>query len=428
MTRHILPLLALILNLLLVTACTPVTDPNGGDIEYTSVPYRSEDPPVGYDSSAHMAIVEYLGVDFSDAANIQNYSRARILVLNPYVVWGTPGNENAIAQLKAANPDLRVIGYFNSQTSWVSWGEGSMRDSDTYEADWARAVEPYWSYTTTGDTMMAWPGKVVLDILDPDCREAMVGVLATHWQAHESVFDGIFWDHFNTELWVDDSVPGCDGELDLDRDGVPHHDDENEIQAYREASVDLIERVRVALGNDIIQVANGNRAAKESEFAGILDGTMYENFPSVGFATNRERQALDPGAYNNLFAARNWFRQDNGGPYLILSNTKIYQVEDPAGGLMDVPYADFVRVVALLSENYVSYHESNGVTTYGWPTVDLDLGNPLGEAVVDGDLVSREFERGSISLDFGGRESHFPFAYEVFQDGNLIYEFHSSVD
>ena len=83
----------------------------------------------------------------------------------------------------------------------------------------------------------------------------MVGVLANHWHRHPNVLDGVFWDHFNMILWVPDELPGVEGELDLDGDGIAHREDEDEIEAYRQASEDLIREFRNALGDDVIQIA-----------------------------------------------------------------------------------------------------------------------------------------------------------------------------
>ena len=420
MTRNILPSLTLIISMLFLVACTPISDPLEASPDEGNLPDRGANDDFQEETSNHMAIIEYWGVDFSDPVNIEKYSRANILVVNPYVMWAEGANESAIASMKALNPDLKVIGYFNSQTSWIEWSLDSGPGRGTYENDWANAVQPYWSYTTTGDTMLAWPGKVLVNILDEDCREAMVGVLANHWTAHSNVFDGIFWDHFNSELWVMESVAGRDGELDLDGDGIAHLDDEDEMQAYREASVDLIQRSRNVLGNDIIQVSNGNRAARDSVFASILDGTMYERFPDVGFYNGREQQALDPEAGNNLFAVRNWFRQDNGGPYVILSNTSFHYYPDADGTQVLGPYSDFCRVVALLTGNYVTYHTGEGNTNYGWPSVELNLGAPLGGVSIDGMSVSREFENGQVLLDFSDGRSQAPFSYWIWQSGSLV--------
>ncbi|PID80774.1 hypothetical protein CSB20_05755 [bacterium DOLZORAL124_64_63] len=366
-----------------------------------------------------MAIVEYGSANFSQQANLEKYSRPRVLVVNPSQVWRERSNPAAIATMKELNPDLKVLGYFNAHSSWLRWGNDHYPDG-SYESDWYDATRPYWSYTTEGDTMMSWPGKALINILNPDCREAMVQVLRNHWEAHDNVFDGIFWDHFNTKLWVINELEGREGDMDLDGDGISHKNDEDEMEAYRQASVALITRAREVLGEDVIQITNGNRAAVDEEFAGLVDGAFYEHFPEVGFSGDEMRNALDPACPNNLFTARSWMRTRNGGPFLILSNTHFVYREDAQGHREAVRLAEFNRAVALITGNLVSYHSDDCRTHYGWPDQEVNLGRPLGEAQFEGDFVSREFENGRVWLDFSEARLGAPFSFQIQQNGMII--------
>lgn len=426
--KKILPVYAILTGILVLTGCTQPVEEGAGALLYeppvSTPPDLEEDQERGGgdivdEFSGHMAIVEYQGVDFREQENLDKYSRARVLVINPYTVWSPSSNPDAISTMKSTNPDLRVLGYFNAQTSWLRWGNDSYAD-DSYQKEWYEATRPYWSYTTEGDTMMAWPGKVVLNILDENCRSAMIGVLSDHWTAHSNVFDGIMWDHFNEKLWVMRTLEGRYGDLDLDGDGIPHNEDEDEMAAYRDASVELVTLARQVLGNDIIQVPNGARAGRDSAFAALVDGSLYENFPDVGFAGDDIRMALDPDNYNNLFAARNWMRTENGGPYLILLNPGFGSGRDENGDIQSVRMAEFSRVVAIMTRNLVTYHPDNMKIAYGWPEQEVSLGLPLGPVTIEGDRFARDFENGSIWLDFTGGSHPSPFSFEITQNGEVV--------
>lgn len=388
-------------------------------VENPIVPDTS--PPLPVQSS--MAIVDFTYMDLTDQANQEAVARARIYVNEMTYLWSPVQNQRAVAALKARNPDLKVIGYVNAQTSWLMWGDDpKMQTTNPYGWDWYQATRPYWSYTTTGDTMMSWPGKVVVNILEPACREAMIDVLAAHWNAHSNVVDGIYWDHFNTSLWVADNVPGRTGSLDLDGDGIAHPDDQDEMAAYREASSALVQELRARLGEDIIQVTNGNRAAMDSTFAGLVDGMLYENFPEVGFWGQNMSQALDPTAWNSLFNSRHWPRTQNGGPFVILSNKDRFTYTSDQG-VRDYRYADFARLAALMTGTLVSYHSAARQWDYGWPEVDLYLGEPLAEADVAAGRLVREFTNGTITVNMTTGDLPIPFSFTISEGRDVVQRF-----
>ena len=383
------------------------------------------EPSVQESSWPAMAIVDWGSVDFSDPAVVAKFAQADILVLETAYLWQPGKNPGAIAALKELNPDLKIVGYISAHSSWLRWGvvDRSEQEEPSYNWEWYQATREYWSYSTTGDTMLSWPGKALLNVLDPDCRAAMVQVLTDHWHAHDNVLDGIFWDHFNAFLWVQISIPGVEGQMDLDGDGIPHREDEDEMQAYREASADLISRARRALGGDVIQIANGQRAAADSAFAGLLDGMFYENFPEYSFTGEKMRKALDPSVPNNLFAAATWPRSNNGGPWLILSNANRFTAQDDEGVPVSWRRAEFNRVVGLLTGCLPVYHAEGLEYQYGWPEIEVELGLPLAEAVIQEDRISREFEYGSVHLDFSGSTSLIPFDFAIVQKDSVRQQF-----
>lgn len=372
-------------------------------------------------ASGGMAIIDYAFLDLDDPIVASRCAKADILITETSSLWNPTVNVGAIDRLKAMNPRLKVLGYINAHGSWLRWGDDPAYDSEKqpYGYDWYVATRPYWSYTTTGDTMMSWTNQVLLNVLDPDCRAAMIAVLASHFNRYDNRLDGFFWDHFNLWLWVPDSVPGCEGEMDLDGDGIPHREDEDEMEAYRLASEDLINGVRDALGPQVIQVANGGRALRDSVFAGLLDGMMYEHFPTLGFRGAEMREALDPTVFNNLFAARHWPRTRNGGPWLIYSNKWINSFVDDQGQTVLYRQAEFARVAALLTGGYAAYHSDDQAMHIGWPAVEVDLGAPVGPPVFAGDGITRVYDRGQVQLTFTTGTMPRPFDFTIIQDGEV---------
>ncbi len=390
---------------------TPAPDDSRPDIDGPTVQDAIAESPV-------MAIVDYGWLGNPDTSTLDRYAKADIVVLDMANFWADAISVDIVQELKTRNPNVRVIGYVNAHDCWLTWENSAT----SYFADWYTATRPYWSYTTTGDTMQAWPGKVLVNILDPACRSAMIGVLASHLDVHHTRIDGLFWDHFNSWLWVPDVIPGVSGNMDLDGDGVAHRTDLDEQAAYRAASDAMVSEARARLGTDLIQIANGNRATTDPAFAALLDGAFYENFPEVGVTGGSYAGALDPASANNLLAVRSWLRTENGGPWVILSNKFQFNCSDGTGGWVNWREAEFVRVIAMLTDTAVSYH-AEPKTTWGWPAIDLDLGAPMSAMHMDGQVYEREFERGKVSLRMKSGLRPVPFDFAIVQAGDTVQTF-----
>lgn len=377
------------------------------------------------DDGGHMAIVHYAGMDLTDPGTIEDFARADIVVVQMPYLWSPTTPPDLIDRMKLANPEVKVVGYVNAHAVRLEWAE--IGDAHPFCRDSYELTRPHWSYSTAGDTMMSWPGAVLLDVLDPACRETMVSVLAEHWRSSANVPDGVYWDHFNDWLWVAD-VPGVQGEVDLDGDLVPHREDADEMEAYRGASEDLVRRLRLALGDRVIQIANGGRARRDSVFAGLLDGIMYEHFPDVNFRDGAMERILDMSTPDNIFAARRWPRRQNGGPWLILSNKFYAGYWTPDNSYQQIRLADLNRAVALVTGTHVAYHPPEQNTRYGWPDVPLDLGRPVAPAVRDGSLLRRQFERGTVLIDLDGGIGDIPFTYRIEGGAEIVQEFSGPAD
>ena len=397
-----------------MTGCSSPGNPDDPDSTFLS----------GDDGSLRIAALDYQVGDLNDPAELAKYTRADILIVQPDQFWGRSELEGRLAPLRAAKPELKIIAYFRSKAIRTSW-EANPRESQTYIYDLYQAAKPYWSYTTAGDTLMDWPGAVIFDYTNPAARQAMLDVFVTYQRTSSNKFDGVFWDYFNDYLWIAPSVTGMEGDPDMDGDGVPHMDDQDERQAFKDAQYDWAHEMQAAMGPDFIQIANGARALTDSLFAAEFDGMFYELFPNVGFGSGETfKYALDPNRYNNLFTARTWPRRTNGGPWLILSHSKLvgsYRNEDGYWETIDT--GNLLRAVALLTDATSIHYDLTGLPNTGVPAVELDLGCPLGETVITGDRFVRYFERGRVELVMGLGYYPIPFSYAIPENGTIVEKF-----
>ncbi len=368
------------------------------------------------DRSTQVAAWDVQLGDLDDPAEMAKIARADIFIAPTWQVWGTSLDMDKI---RMANPDIKILAYFRPTNIRKEWSRSSV-GSYTYQL--YHAALPYLSHTTTGDTASNWPGTYFYNLLNPEARAAMFQVFQNFQASSSNKFDGIFYDYFSTYLWVPANLEGVDGDPDLDGDGIAHKEDPDEIQAFLDAEDCWVDEVRAKMGEDFIQIANGVRAHRDSTFAAKLDGAFYEDFPAQAWwGPQHFRMALDPNEFNNLFAAHNWFRTNNGGPWLILSH------KNSAGVFFDSDYnAQYVdggrlaRAVAMLTDGVSITFQGFGVHDAGIPSVEYNLGPALGGVTIEGDTYTRQFRDGSIELIMRTGEFPFPFDFRVYRRGELI--------
>lgn len=374
-------------------------------------------------SPGNVAIIDWSAVDWADPANWEKYSRADVCMVMAAQLWGDQYRDTpVIPHLKALNPDLKVFGYISAKSAQLS---GEPAGSNAFWHDWFVRTRPFWVYTTTGDTAQDWPANVLVNILDPACRSAMVHTVADYQRRSANHLDGIMWDYFNNSLWVYSGIPSVTGDPDMDGDGIGHWADSGEMEAYRGAEVALVSAMRDSLGAGFIQIFNGQRGYSDAAFAGLADGLLYEIFPTLGWPQPNMRNAMDPAVVNSLPNVRGWVRTDNGGPWLILSNPWINRYQDLNNVVTTLNNGNVNRVTALLTDVYVAWHAPGSSTfsyTYGWTDNDICLGEPLGPAVHEGEFVRRDFQYGRVELEWKTGRYPDPFHYRIWSEGQLVEE------
>ncbi len=374
-------------------------------------------------SPDNVAILDLSAVDWTDRANIEKYSRSDLCQIMASRIWpgGLYGDINVFDQMRELNPDIKIVGYVSVKSAQLS-GEHSW--ADAFWHDWLENTRDYWCYTTTGDTLQDWENNVVLNILNPDCRQAMVETILEFHRSSINQLDGIYWDYFNNSIWVPDYL-SVEGEPDLDEDGIAHDNDPDEREAFRAAQVSLVEAVRDSLGEDFLMIFNGQRAYADSSFASLADGVVYELFPTLFFPNPDMKFALDPDYQYSLFRVRHWMRDGFGGPYLVLTNPWLNRYMDMNYEIADIDLGNQFRAVSMMVDGYACWASTTSSTfdyRYGWTKNNISLGLPLGPVTFEGDFMRREFQYGRVEIEMTSGGYPNPFDYRIWALGKLVEE------
>jgi hypothetical protein len=369
-------------------------------------------------SPRNVAILDFGAPNWADPATIEKFSRADVCIVMGHHLWmaGNSGHINVVEQLKALNPDLTIVGYVSVKSAHES---GPTYHPDSFWYKWWFRTSPFFMETTEGDTASDWPNSRLINILDPACRQVQVETIVEMQTGSLNVFDGIFWDYFNNSLWIP-AFMDVQGDIDLDGDGVAHYLDQDEMQAYRDAQELLVEAVRAELGEDFVQIFNGQRAYGDSSFAAMADGAWYELFPTLFFPDPDMANALDPAYEFSLMNVRPWFRTSNGGPFIVLGNPWINRYKDHNGEVQDINLGNVFRAVALVTDVHSVWNKNN--YAYGWTDNDISLGQPLGPAVFEGDFIRRDFQYGKIEIEMTLGTYPNAFDYRIWCLGQLVEE------
>ncbi len=417
----------IILFLLIVTVIGACTSPVSQETspQSTEVPSGGISDPgtlVGEADKSVPIVVFDSGIgNMSNPELMPSLLNADIFITDPSHFWGRSEYAEKLSLIRAANPKLKVLGFFRTKCVRTDWAELD-HEQNAYNQELYQAARPYFSYTTRGDTLSDWPGVANFNFIDPAARQAMLAIFKKYQDYSGAPLDGVYWDYFGDSLWISPDVHNVVGEPDMDGDGIPHWSDSDELVAYRAASVAWIHEMRRIYGDEFIQIVNGSRALTDSTFAGLVDGMFYETFPNVGYGGfAKYRDAMDAQVYNNLWAAHNWPRTANGGPWLILSNVLTnVRFTDINGDLRTLDFGDLNRVVALLTDASYVYYDMTGQHHAGCPSVQLSLGEPTASTIIRGNFFSRTFENGYVELEMGTGGGPIPFSFIIIQNGELV--------
>lgn len=371
-----------------------------------------------------VAITDFSRIDFSEPGMIEKFARADLVQLKGASLWrgGLSGDIPVIDRMKEINPDIKVVGYVSAKATPKYQPSPS---EDLFFQVWYERTMPYWVFTTAGDTAQDWATSRLINILDPACRGTMVSIVREFQETSLNRFDGVYWDYFNTMLWVPDNLDVI-GDPDMDGDGIGHWSDADEMEAFRQAQVELVGALRDTMGAGFIQIFNGQRAYRDSVFAGLADGLMYELFPTLAFPDPDLQSALDLAQPISLFHVKNWLRNQNGGPFMVLENKNSTFFFDTAGDLTEIVSGNQFRAVAMLLDgalaSWNSHAGSTGIHTYGYPDQDICIGEPLGPPSFEDNFIRRDFQYGRVEIEMRSGAYPNPFHYRIWALGQLVEE------
>jgi len=374
-------------------------------------------------SPEHVVITDFSNIDWTDQANIEKFSRAKLCLINGVHIWfgGQYADVNVVQQLKELNPDILILVYVSVKSAPLN---APNEDPDSFWYKWYERTTPYFVSTTEGEMAQDFPGNRLINMIDPECRRVMVETVMEMQENSLNVVDGIYWDYFAKVLWVPPSMD-INGDPDMDGNGIGHWDDPAEMQAYRDAQIELIHATRDSLGEGFIQFFNGLRAHADSTFASLGDGAYYEIFPTQFFPDPDMQYALDPNWSHSLFAARRWFRTVNGGPYVVLSNNWYTSFRDNDGIQTQIITGDKFRAIALLGDFYSTWTsdpDREARWVYEWTSHDISLGQPLGPPVFTAPFIRRDFQYGKVEIEMTSGRYPDPFDYRIWLLGELVSE------
>ena len=356
-------------------------------------------------------------IDWDDEARMEEMARSEMIIITSNFVFGNSAltDPGMFDRIRQHNPDVKIIAYVLAKNVDVRWINSSNPFSQTYYD----RFRPYWSFTTEGDTLSDWRYRNVINILEPDCRAAIVDTYVEWLKGSIHQFDGVFWDYFNNNIWVPDWL-SVEGDPDMNGNGIPMASDPVEIESYRNACVDMVTAMQDSMGPGFIQIFNGQRAYADSSFAALGDGMNFELFPVVFFSTQDGMfRALDPDYEFNVFRTSQWPRSDNGGPYVFLENIqKNYYVSSVDDQTHELVMGKYMRAVAMLIDAKPVFGGHN----YGWPVSHISIGEPLGPAIETTNGFTRQFQYGDIEMFWRSGTMPVPFDYTIRANGVVIEE------
>jgi hypothetical protein len=283
--------------------------------------------------------------------------------------------------LKARNPAIKVLFYFNAFINW-----------QPYEA-FERYDEAWTLRDRQGEIVTHPSGTPRPDLSLPAMREWWVDTVARAMR--EAPLDGVFVDAL-PQLFA----PDLERQLG-----------QEQAQAVRQGAELMINLTKARLGPERLVLANGTRGERFREilhWAGI-DGVMIEHFGVRQAASSAEMRAdLETFA---LAEAQGKFVALKGWPGFMWIDQDMMRLPEQqllqlARERINFPLACFLVAATpgawfCYSWGYRSHH---GMLA-PYAEFDRPLGPPLGDAHWEGYVARREFQHAAVWVDLAAREA-----------------------
>lgn len=288
-------------------------------------------------------------------------------------------------RLHTAEEDIKVIFYWNTLLDYP-WSEAH----EEYQR------HPEWWLKTLDGSLDVKRGRLKrYDLSNPEVREWWTDVVRE--AVAEGPCDGVFMDAFpqigtpaNKRLWG-----------------------EEKYEAIQNGLVELLKLTREKIGPDKLILYNGIRNTDNfqfgTQFLDLADGAVIEHFGHFSSSSpeNMARDLADmmeAGKNGKIVVLKGW----PGFSWLddVTKEKSHAELLEMARENITFPLACFL--VAAQPYSYFCYtwgYRDNMGSLDWYPEFEKPLGQPLGNAIIDGYRYSREFEHCSVEVDLVTREA-----------------------
>jgi hypothetical protein len=284
-------------------------------------------------------------------------------------------------RLKAINPHIKVLFYFNAFINWPPY-------------DALKDFPDRWILRDPQGEMVTNPSGVPRpDVSNPEMQDWWSGVVAENLEA--APLDGLFGDALPQVL-----SPALNSRLGPEK-----------AEALREGMEQMLAKTKALLGNEKIILVNGIRGDQFREILDWegIDGVMIEHFDAFH---SRDGAVLFEDLKSFEIARKK-------GKFVILKGWPGFTWLDPiakerpetellelARNEITFPLACYL--VAANRGDFFSYswgYRENHGTIDSYEPLNRPLGAPLGEATWSAMRASRDFKHASVTVDLDSREA-----------------------
>lgn len=289
------------------------------------------------------------------------------LALFPMKVILSPEGEGPIQYIRGINPDIVILGEFSNLAYHENWNDPQHRQRFPLVGPMYDLLSRHPARTVSGELAYGWDEtpfinpwtrsgyneNLLLDMIDIVCAVA---------QRHPGLMDGFFHDYLTARPYqYPQPDPESDNWIDLDGDGIDSRYDDDELVAWYDWQLRLLQELQDRFGPGLVQVANGRLPQRDAVIASHVAGIAYEGYPDGmwgygflgGFEINLEH--LKTG----------WLTPRRGRTWSLLWDHQNRNTQ-------------FVRIASMMTEQFYCLADWNGVqldplrVSQGLPTGALE--------------------------------------------------------
>uniref|UniRef100_UPI003971179B Putative secreted protein n=1 Tax=Rhodopirellula TaxID=265488 RepID=UPI003971179B len=303
-------------------------------------------------------------------------------------------------RIKTANPDAKVLMYWNTLIAWPF---------TSYNSDFAETHPENWTLRdrSTGEPLLkAMHGSTPVyqyNLLNPDVRKWWADTIGG--AVNEFNFDGVFMDAVSQSkrpLWLQKGW-GLDKADELDA-----------------AAVDMMRQTKAIIGNNRLLIYNGfrsksggpdNNAAAGTEFLPYSDGAQIEHFDQLSSITKEDmvaywKMAATAAKDNKIVLYKAW--PDHDINWLNRKFMSQSPAKKEAFAREKITYPLACYLIGAEENSYFCYGWGYGIDDgqlVDYPEYRKPLGAPKSRARRTGWIFRREFEHANVAVDLENRKA-----------------------